>query len=384
MKVTQITPARFHHFHLARQMQKHDLLNAIYTGYPMFKLKDEGGIPVEKIKTFPWIQVPFLARGLLGLDKFETLNKNWIWLAAQTLDKYVASQINDKGILIALSSKGLHAGRKMQALGGKDICDRGSSHIVYQNEILDEEYKRWGFQWKGTDTRIIAKELKEYDQADFITVPSEFVRNSFIEKGIDSNKIIKIPYGARLDRFQKLGEPDKNKFSVLWVGGVSLRKGFMYALRAFNDLKHPNKEFIVVGHLSEEINVLLEKENLKDIHFKGTVPNTELLKFYSYADVFLLTSLEEGLAMVQGEALACGCPIISTTNTGAEDLIEDGVEGFIIPIRDTNAILASFQKLLDNPTKRQEMSNNALNRVNRLGGWDTYGNNFKSLIQTFK
>ena len=384
MKVTQITPARFHHFHLARQMQKHDLLNAIYTGYPMFKLQDEKGIPTEKIKTFPWIQVPFLARGVFGLDKFEKLNKNWIWLAAQTLDRYVANQLNEKGILIALSSKGLHAGRKMQALGGKYICDRGSSHIVYQNEILDEEYKRWGFKWKGTDARIIAKELKEYDQADFITVPSEFVRKSFMDMGVNQKKIIKIPYGARLDRFQKLGEPDKNKFSVLWVGGVSLRKGFMYALRAFNDLKHPNKEFIVVGHLSEEIKLLLNKENLQNIYFKGTVPNTELLKFYSYANVFVLTSLEEGLAMVQGEALACGCPIISTTNTGAEDLIEDGVEGFVIPIRDTNAILDSFHKLLDSPTKRQEMSENALNTVKTLGGWDTYGSDFKSLIETFE
>ena len=74
MKVTQITPGRFHHFHLARQLQKYDLLDSLYTGYPKFKLKDEQGIPQEKIKTFPWIQTPYMKRSLLGLNKFTSSN----------------------------------------------------------------------------------------------------------------------------------------------------------------------------------------------------------------------------------------------------------------------------------------------------------------------
>ena len=269
----------------------------------------------------------------------------------------------------------------MQALGGKFICDRGSSHVVFQNEILTEEYKRWGFQWKGIDERIIDKEQEEYEQADFITIPSDFVKNSFIKKGVKENKLVKIPYGARLDRFRKIGEPEKNKFSVLWVGGVSLRKGFMYAINAFEAFKHPNKEFNVIGHLTDEIKYLLHKhnKNLDNVHFKGNVPNAQLLEYYSKSDVFLLTSLEEGLAMVQGEALACGCPVIASTNTGSQDLITNGKDGFIIPIRDEQAILNSFQKLSDQPYLRAEMSENALVKVQSFGGWDTYGNNFKYL-----
>ena len=74
MNVTQISIGRFHHFHLARQLEKHNLLEAIYTGYPRFKLKDEAGIPPEKIKTFPWFQVPYLMLGRVGLDKWHWLN----------------------------------------------------------------------------------------------------------------------------------------------------------------------------------------------------------------------------------------------------------------------------------------------------------------------
>ncbi|MBD0850774.1 glycosyltransferase family 4 protein [Maribacter arenosus] len=359
------------------------MLDKIYTGYPRFKLKDELGIPKEKIITFPWIQAPYMKRGVLGLDKFEWLNKEWSHLGAQTFDKYVANKIHNKGVLIALSSNGLNAGKKMQALGGKYICDRGSSHIIYQNEILNEEYKRWGFQWEGIDKRIIDKEQQEYEQADYITIPSDFVMNSFIEKGVKKSKLVKIPYGARLDRFKKIGEPEKNKFRVLWVGGVSLRKGFMYALNAFEAFKHRNKEFVVIGAMTSEIKSILGTRQVKNVIFKGNVPNAQLLEYYSYSDVFLLTSLEEGLAMVQGEAMACGCPIIATPNTGSQDLISNGKEGFIVPIRDERAILDCFQKLMDNPGLRAEMSEIAINKVQFLGGWDTYGTNFKALIDKF-
>jgi hypothetical protein len=132
MKVTQISIGRFHHFHLARQLEKHQLLASIYTGYPRFKLADEPGIPATKIHTFPWLQAPFMARGKVGLDRSSWLNHEWAWWAHETLDYYVASQLTTPSVLIALSGSGLHAGRKIQALGGIHICDRGSSHIRVQ------------------------------------------------------------------------------------------------------------------------------------------------------------------------------------------------------------------------------------------------------------
>mgnify|MGYP003718438625 FL=1 len=84
--------------------------------------------------------------------------------------------------------------------------------------------------------------------------------------------------------------------------------------------------------------------------------------------------------MVQGEALACGCPVIATANTGSEDLFDDGHEGFRVPIRDSTAILNSFEKMLDTPEIRKEMSNKALEKVKVLGGWDTYGAQYKQFL----
>ena len=380
MKVTQISIGRFHHFHLARQMERFNLLENIYTGYPSFKLKDEYGINKSKIITFPWVHTPYMKRGVLRLDKFNFLNRQWEWIDKQTLDKYVASQINQPTILIGLSGCSLESAKKIKNLGGIYVCDRGSSHILFQNEILKEEYSNWGYTFKGIDPRVIAKEESEYDLADKITVPSEFVRQSFIKMGISESKLVKIPYGARLDRFNKVASPKENEFRVLWVGGISIRKGFLYALKAFQKLSHIKKEFIVVGSIETEIKEILVNEDLKNVKFLGNIDNEKLPKLYSSSHVFLLTSIEEGLAMVQGEALACGCPIISTENTGASDLITDGIEGFILQIRSSENVLEKLQLLADDPVLQSKMSNAALRKVEKIGGWDNYGESWRELI----
>lgn len=384
MKVTQISIGRFHHFHLARQMERFQLLEYIYTGYPSFKLNDEEGIERAKIKTFPWIHAPFMKRRLFFLDKSDWLTKTWEWIDKQTLDKYAASNINHKTILISLSGCGLEAGEKTKKLGGIFICDRGSSHIRFQNEILKEEYKKWGFKFKEIDYRVIAKEESEYALADRITVPSEFVRQSFIKMGVSESKLVKIPYGARLDRFKKVSSPKENEFRVLWVGGISIRKGFMYALEAFQKLIHTNKEFIVVGNVEKEIKAMLLNKELQNVTFMGNVDNKKLPELYSSSHVFLIASLEEGLAMVQGESLACGCPVIATENTGAADLFTNGIEGFIVPIRSPDSILEKLQLLANDDVLRKKMSNAALIKMQKIEGWDTYGENWNKLISNLQ
>jgi glycosyltransferase involved in cell wall biosynthesis len=383
MKVTQISIGRFHHFHLARQLEKHQLLASIYTGYPRFKLADEPGIPAAKIHTFPWLHAPFMARGKIGLNRSAWLNHEWAWWAHKTLDYYVASQLKTPSILIALSGSGLHAGRKMQGLGGIHICDRGSSHIRVQHELLSEEYSRYGQRWHGIDSRTISKEEEEYEQADWISVPSQFCFDSFISQGISATKLLKIPYGSRLERFHPPDSPGTvhQDFRVLFVGAAGPRKGFIDLLSAFQKLQHPRKQLVLIGSVAPEAMALLQNVDQEQISLLGTVPNAQLRDHYCRASVFVLPSIEEGLAMVIGEAMACGCPVIATSNTGASELITDGVEGFIVPIRSAQLIADRLQQLADQPHLRDEMGQAALRRVQKLGGWDTYGEMWVSALE---
>jgi glycosyltransferase involved in cell wall biosynthesis len=100
----------------------------------------------------------------------------------------------------------------------------------------------------------------------------------------------------------------------------------------------------------------------------------------SRSHVLVLPSIEEGLALVQAEAMACGCPVIGSTNSGGDDLYTDGVEGFIVPIRDAKAIQERMQLLADDPNLRREMGAAALRRVHSVGGWGEYGERWEALL----
>jgi glycosyltransferase involved in cell wall biosynthesis len=382
MNVTQICIGRFHHFHLARQLERHGMLKFIFTGYPRWKLGDESGIPKDKIRSFPWLQAPYMAKNRLGLTNPRII-REWAWQSHETLDRYAARRLKGTDVLIALSGGGIHAGRAIKKLGGIYICDRGSSHIRFQDEILREEYRRWGLEFSGIDPRVISKEEEEYALADRVMVPSEFVRRSFLERGVATEKIAKIPYGARLDRFRPVAEPNSGKFSILFVGQISLRKGFMDLLDAFERFSHPAKELNVIGAMSDEVAFLLRARKLNSVHLLGNVPNSDLPAYYSRAHVLVLPSIEEGLGMVMGEAMACGCPVIATTNTGAGDLFSSGTEGFVVSIRKPDEIVQNLN-ILSNEDTRRDFSNACLARVNNIGGWESYGEKTAMLLKSLR
>jgi glycosyltransferase involved in cell wall biosynthesis len=116
------------------------------------------------------------------------------------------------------------------------------------------------------------------------------------------------------------------------------------------------------------------------VEFLGHIPQPELKQLMSRSHVMVLPSIEEGLALVQAQALACGCPAIGTHHTGAEDLFTDGKEGFVVPIRNPRSISDRLQLLADDPQRRDSMSEAALERVKGMGGWEEYGNKMAQLM----
>lgn len=190
----------------------------------------------------------------------------------------------------------------------------------------------------------------------------------------------RIPYGVRLDRFRRVSDPPKDEFRVLFAGTVSLRKGVPYLLQAFREVRHPRKRLLLVGPVLPEMQKLFSRFDMTDVEVVGAVPQTRMAEYMSSSHVMVLPSIEEGLALVQGQALACGCPVISSIHTGAEDLFSNGVEGFLVPIRSAGAIAERLQEVADDPGLRQRMSEAALARVHHLGGWSDYGNTWERLV----
>lgn len=383
MKVVLSTIGKFHTFDLARELYARGHELTVFTGYPRFKLRREQ-LPQSVIRTFPWMHVPYVGLGSRwGFDS-ALMHEFGHW-NLETFGWHVSRNIPECDVYSGLSSSAGDAGRIVKARGGRYICDRGSSHIRIQDDILKCEHDLWGLPRDRIDRRIVAREEREYAMADIVTVPSTFVYRSFVEAGVPAGKLRLIPYGVNLTRFRKVDDPDPAMFDVLFVGGVNLQKGIPYLLQAFARLVHRGKRLTVVGHCDRRMMAWLRGRGLVKeddrVRFTGPMPQRELKQIMSRSHVMVLPSVQEGLALVQAEALACGCPVIGTYNTGAEDLFTDSEEGFVVPIRDVDALVARMQILADDPQLQHRMSLAALTRVRSLGGWSTYGERVATLME---
>jgi glycosyltransferase involved in cell wall biosynthesis len=365
MKVFIGSAGRFHTFDLARQMERLGNLGRVYTAYPKWKVD---GIPVHKVSSFPWLLVPQIVFGRAGFRSVQCgLNR----VVIETFDRWMARNLESCDVFHCLSSFGVKSHSLARAKGTLTVCDRGSSHIVYQDRILRQEYLHRGIDFSGIDQWTIDRELAEYESCDLVIVPSTFAYNSFIEMGVSATKLRKISYGVDLSLFRPIVKADR-VFRVIYVGVIGLRKGVPYLLDALRRLDLPRFEVWFIGSVLPEIQPFLQRCE-GQFRYLGVIPRRELYKYYSQASVLVLPSLEEGLALVQAQGMACGLPVIATANTGAEDLFTDGVEGFIVPIRDPQSIRDKILYLYENPDKRDQMAAAALSGVRSLGGWDTYG-----------
>jgi alpha-maltose-1-phosphate synthase len=369
LQVVLSTLGKFHTFDLARQLYRRNALKAIFTGYPSFKLSNEQ-LPSSLIRTFPYLHAPYMRVG----PTFEPLKRIWERQDRLWLDRYVRANLPDCDVFCGLSGSGLRTGELAKSRGARYVCDRGSSHIRYQDQILRTEYDRQKIRYTGIDRWIIQQEEAEYALAHIITVPSQFAFDSFIACGVPSHKLRLIPYGVDLSRFYRIDEPSRGEFNILFVGALSVRKGIPYLLEAFEQLRHPRKRLTLIGgHAPELLPLISGLHDRSDVSILGTVPQESLKQHMSRSHVMVLPSIEEGLALVQAQAMACGCPLVCSTNTGASELFSDGVEGFIVPPRDSESIAGRLQLLADNPDLRDRMGSAALARVKSIQGWNEYG-----------
>ncbi|NSZ07571.1 glycosyltransferase family 4 protein [Agrobacterium tumefaciens] len=229
--------------------------------------------------------------------------------------------------------------------------------------LLDQEMMRFP-KWAGPvrdnpHARLFAdREKAEWRLADVIVCPSEFVRKHVVACGGPEDRCVVVPYGvnasAAIDRPARMPGPIR----VLTVGEVGLRKGSPYVVEAAR-LMEGAARFRMAGRVRVPDDV--KQEISQWVELRGIVPRSQIVEEFRWADVFLLPSLCEGSATAVYEALAAGLPVITTENTGS--VVRDGVEGFIVPVCDPEAIATAVRALADNPELRRSMSTNALLRA---------------------
>lgn len=345
------------------------------------KKNDPINIDPHKVKTNLTFSV---ARKIRSHHCFSHRNPR-SFLLSEMFDKWVAgelrkSQANDSNIMIAEAVVALHTLREAKKQGMLAVLDTTNSHISNQTKILEDEYNELGITYNYNPPRIIKKGIQEYDEADYIIARSSYVKNSFIEENVPSEKLFVVPSGVNQKDFRQVPKEDKT-FRIIYCGLSSIKKGTHYLLRAYSELQLRNAELWLVGSVLEDIHEIMEK--YRD-HYKlvGFIPRNQLYKYYSQGSIFVLPSLEEGLAKVMVEAMACGLPVIATINSGAEDVIRDGIDGFVIPAKNTTAIKEKILYMYENQHERIGMGENAQKRVNEEFTLEAYAQRMIDTLHT--
>lgn len=380
IKISISCIGRSHAFHLAEELDKRGYLHRFLTTYhsqkrgflPEFR-KDSEIIDPSKVITniFPALihkipeKIPFISR--LG---------NWVYYSDEDFDRWVSKQVDECDIFFAWSDTALHTLRRAKKYGAVTIVERPASHIYHQKIILEEEYKKYGIKVSPVDDRMLAKELSEYEEADYVSVPSEYAKQSFISQGINPNKLICVPYGVDLSVFKPAPKND-DVFRIVFAGIIHPRKGVQYLLEAFSKLRLDNSELLLIGSLAPEGKQFLEKyEGL--YKYIGYVPHQVLYKYLSQGSVFGFPSIDEGMAIVQIQAMACGLPVICTYNSGGSDIVRDGMDGYIVSVRDVGALKEKITYLYENQDICKKVGESALNRVSGSYSWNDYGDRMTS------
>jgi glycosyltransferase involved in cell wall biosynthesis len=238
-----------------------------------------------------------------------------------------------------------------RANGGKTFLDAGNSHPDNFWTILKEEQRRWNSPYSPVAQHHYERSLAMMEHVDYVLSASSFVARTFLERGFKSDRILPHPRPIDLSAFRPMegARPKDRPLTLITTGTLCLRKGSPYLFEAFRLIhkKMPDTKFVLRDLFSDDFKQLLPRYRDLPITWLPGMPHAELAANLRQADIFILPSLEDGLALTVVEALACGLPVITTPNTGASDMIQPGVNGEVVPIRDPQAIADAVFKWAD-------------------------------------
>jgi glycosyltransferase involved in cell wall biosynthesis len=304
----------------------------------------------------------------------------------RTLDKRVAKRL-DKVPQIKAAYTGedgaYYTFRRAKELKLACVYDLPAVYWRARHQIYMEERERepeWASSLSGLHDSPEKLERKDQElrMADLILVASSFTRSSLsvLPDGF-KGQVHLVPYGSTspisdshlLDAVKSYNG-GKRRLRVLFVGGLGQNKGLSYLLKAIK----PIRQFVELTLIGRPVdpNIAPLAQALKEHRWLSSLPNHEVLQEMRRHDVLVLPSLNEGFGLVILEAMGQGTPVITTPNTGGPDVISDGEDGFIVPIRAEEAITERLTDLLSaSPNYLKDLRFASLSKA-RLFTWAKY------------
>ena len=336
-------------------------------------------LPDSMVQTAPLYECARIAAGALRLPPHVTRSVQTARNAA--FDAALSRKVEAErpGAAYVFDTSGRETLRTCRKLGIAGILDQTIGHVASGKKILDEErelHPDFADSIDSIPQALVELCTEEALLADALLVGSAYAEQTLIEIGVQPERIRKIEYGANTTLFTPGPRVASRPFRFLFVGSVTQRKGIKYLLEAFSKLRLPNCELVVVGGIVGSGRGLAPYRN--SFTYRGLLGHAELVAEYQQADVFMCPSLHEGATIAAFEALASGLPIIATPNAGT--VVRDGVEGFLVPIRDTTILAEKMERLYRDAELRSSMSAAAVNRAAGFT-WERYRLNLAAQVR---
>ncbi len=300
--------------------------------------------------------------------------------------RWLARNHRDIDLVHAWPGAAIQTIRTAKRFGIPCLLERPNTHTEYAFEAAAQEAEYCGVTLpKGHDHSFDATRLKleitEYEECDYLLCPSDFVKKTFTDRGTPEGKILRHHYGFDPLDFHpspKFETESRSGFTAIYAGACEPRKGLHYLLEAWfrSGVEIDSRLRICGGFVPGYSECLAEKLNHPSIEVLGH--RNDLPTLMRSADLFVLSSVEEGSALVTYEALASGCVLLVSDATGAP--CENGEEGFVHRLRDADALAEHLRQMHRNRDLLESMRARALDAATRLS-WAEAGNNLLNVYQ---
>lgn len=232
-----------------------------------------------------------------------------------------------------------------------------------------------------------------FGKTDAIVVVSKHMAGQLINLGCDASKVFHIPYGVHTNLFSQYNTDIKID-QIVACGRFVPKKSPQNTIRSFKKVheKFPETQLVMIGdgELLDECKMLAQELHLGNhVQFTGSLGQNDIARIFAVSKIFVQHSIttqhhdSEGTPLVIMEAGAAGLPVVATRHAGIPDIIEEGVNGFLVPENDIDAMAEKIIFLLSEPNKAEEMGCNLKNKVLDYYTMNRYMNDLRNLINKF-
>ena len=361
-----------------------DKISAMGGALSEFKRRSFDKILEPFTKTHPWFELGRMISSKTGLKNLTRHEQGFFSIDSvySHFDNAIAKGLskakkNGAAGVYAYEDGAMKSFTEAKRLGMTCFYDLPIGYWRSGKRLMETELEKWP-DWAATLTGLVDSDAKlerkdkELQLADKIFVASSFTATTLKEYPGYLAPVEVIPYGfpeVNTQRTYTSGS-EKKKIKILFVGGLSQRKGLAYLFEAIDQFSDVVELTIVGGKLGTDCPVL--NANLNKHRWIPSLAHDQILKLMSEQDVFVFPSLFEGFGLVITEAMSQGTPVITTERTAGPDLIEHDKNGWLIEAGSTDALKAAIEKLVINPKLIADAGKQALETAKNRP-WEMYG-----------